>query len=216
VIHDGAVVAAGAVVTKDVPPYAVVGGVPAKVIKYRYTPQQIEKLQKIRWWNFTDEELRASYDLFQPGKVDAFIEKYIGQAEEFFTELESHPNPVNNPTSGESFLYVADVDSKYSLCSHVIEEFCKRYDQMDGHLVIYVPEPNQAAIDKIYQYLEPFQERDCSIQIIDDRTLDLLDVVIHCDTYISNRFERTMEIMTFLDLYQKKHLAGVAYPVFGV
>lgn len=55
-IGDGAVVAAGSVVTKSVPPYAIVGGNPAKFIKWRFTPQQIEKLQLTNWvdWDFDD------------------------------------------------------------------------------------------------------------------------------------------------------------------
>ncbi|WP_289157773.1 CatB-related O-acetyltransferase [uncultured Muribaculum sp.] len=50
-IGDGAVVLAHAVVTKDVPPYAIVGGVPAKILKYRYTTDDIDFLLKIKWWN---------------------------------------------------------------------------------------------------------------------------------------------------------------------
>ena len=50
-IHDGAVVLAHAVVTKDVPSYAIVGGVPARVIGYRYNEETIQFLQKIQWWN---------------------------------------------------------------------------------------------------------------------------------------------------------------------
>ena len=50
-IGDGAVVAAGALVTKNVPPYAVVGGIPAKVIKYRFEEEVIKKLTAFRWWN---------------------------------------------------------------------------------------------------------------------------------------------------------------------
>ena len=51
-IGDGAVIGAGSVVTKEVPPYAVVAGVPGKIIKYRCPPETIEKLLKIRWWDW--------------------------------------------------------------------------------------------------------------------------------------------------------------------
>ena len=56
-IGDGAVVGSNAVVTKDVPPYAIVGGVPAKIIRYRFTPKIIEKLLKLKWWDLPDEQI---------------------------------------------------------------------------------------------------------------------------------------------------------------
>lgn len=63
-IGDGAVVFSGAVVVKDVPPYAIVGGVPARVIRYRYDEQTIERLVKTKWWNKSIGWIKEHWSLF--------------------------------------------------------------------------------------------------------------------------------------------------------
>lgn len=63
-IGDGAIIAAGSVVTKDVPPFAIVGGAPAKLIRYRFSDEVIARLQKIKWWDLPDEEITRVIDLF--------------------------------------------------------------------------------------------------------------------------------------------------------
>ena len=57
-VGDGAIVATGAVVTKDVPPYAIVGGIPAKLIRYRFSPEIIEALLELRWWDLPIEKIK--------------------------------------------------------------------------------------------------------------------------------------------------------------
>jgi len=73
-IGDGAVIGAGAVVSKDIPPYAIAVGVPIKVIKYRFTEDKINKLLKIKWWDFEEEKLKDVEKLFF--EINKFIEKY--------------------------------------------------------------------------------------------------------------------------------------------
>lgn len=68
-IGNGAVVAGGAVVTKDVPPYAIVGGVPAKVIRYRFPQEVIDELNKLQWWNLPEDVLKKNLDLFQKEEI---------------------------------------------------------------------------------------------------------------------------------------------------
>lgn len=74
-IGNGVIAGAGAVITKDVPDYAVVVGVPARIIRYRFSPKEIEALNKIAWWDWADEEIRERYNDFYL-LVQEFINKY--------------------------------------------------------------------------------------------------------------------------------------------
>ena len=72
-IGDGAVIGTRALVTKDVPPYTIVGGVPAKPIRKRFTPETIHRLERLRWWDWPIEHIQRYIPEIQSGQVHPLL-----------------------------------------------------------------------------------------------------------------------------------------------
>ena len=72
-IGDGAIIAARAVVTKDVPPYTIVGGTPAKKIRKRFDTEVIQQLLKLKWWDWSTNKIRQCLPHIAEGKLDELL-----------------------------------------------------------------------------------------------------------------------------------------------
>ena len=211
-LHNGCVVAADSVVTKDVPPYAVVGGNPARVLKYRFDPEIIDALQRIAWWDWPDEALRErKMDFFLPPAE--FVAKYLPLAD-------NPPPPADilpeaREAGREIVLFVPDVESKWPLYPSVLAEYFTK-DRPHAELLLYLPEDlsKPEYLQPLEEALSQYEDRDSYVTLQTGATLDERLLFQCADYYVTTRSRPTVARTCLADLYQAKILYGTDTQLF--
>ena len=218
-IGNGAVVAAGAVVTKNVPPYAIVAGNPATIIGYRFDETQIKALQFIRWWNWSDDKVKScANDLF--GDIDTFIMKHIKEAKRDLTSIKPVAiTPIEKGNLGEEkvFLYIPDFEQDYPTYPKVIDAFAKSYGDTNYELLLYVKEDDfledkLAVLDDIFSQ---YEDVNCYINLYIGNVEDERSLFNQVDAYITNRSIDNVYHMDIADLFEVPVISSVDAPVFS-
>ncbi len=96
-IGDGVIVGAGSVVRQTAPPYAILAGNPARVAGFRFPPEQIEALLRIKWWDWTEEKIVAALDLMMAEDIQPFIDTY-DTGSESRADTGAGPNERDRPS----------------------------------------------------------------------------------------------------------------------
>lgn len=213
-VHNGAIVAANSTVTKDVPPYAVVAGNPAKIVKYRFSEEIIEKLLKISWWNWSSETILTRREDFSL-PVSDFVEKYCNEAQKEYDDILKLENPIADMGAETKYLLIPDFTDEYPLYPKIIKSFCEHFNNTKTQLVIYLERQNVInGFNIVSQILEQLEEYTVYVQIIDGTTCDVKQVIVNVDKYIVDRNINTMKRVELAEMYGVEIISGVDIPIF--
>lgn len=128
-VGNGAIVRAGAVLMEDVPPYAVVEGNPAHVAGYRFDVDTIRQLQRIKWWNWPEEDIRKNIHILADN-VDAFLMKFQPPVHEISDETVETLREFKEQ-GYRVYYFVPDVDSPEGIWRKVIRTYLSAYTAND-------------------------------------------------------------------------------------
>lgn len=144
-IGNGAVVGASATVAKDIPPYAIVVGNPARVIKYRFTEDVIAKLQAIKWWEWPVERIREALPLMRD--TEEFINKYqVALKISASTEISVAVAELRK--THQIYHLCPDIDSEWQVWRSFVQEYIhKFYGNELVVLLLWLPEERRLAAD---------------------------------------------------------------------
>lgn len=208
-IHNGAVVAGNSVVTKDVPPYCIVGGTPARVIKPRFDEETIRKLLEIQWWDWSSEKIKRNRDWFTKNPEEF--------ADHFYKEL---PKPksyqIDIPEFDNTYLFFPDFDEPYGVWKTVIPDFCKSFaERKDCVLVLFVEKSNkvQSQIQQIEELTKDI-DADCCLYMYVGNVMEEEAAFSRSDYYITSRDLRTVKRTCLADKFNIPIISGVDAPIF--
>ncbi len=217
-IGNGAVVAAGSVITKDVPPYAIVAGNPARIIKYRFDEKTIQALQIIQWWHWPKEKKRENKDLLfcEPSVL---VQKYLQTSlEEWDTVMEIELNKISKSTLEENlyYYYVPDFEQVSPTYEDVICSFIEKYQDTNRELILYIKQDEHLDIklNMLNAIFEKYKDKNVYINLYIGKIEDERSVIKQVDYYITNREIDNIKRMEYAFYYGVSILSSVDVPIF--
>jgi virginiamycin A acetyltransferase len=193
------------VVTKDVPPYAIVGGNPAKIIKYRFSDEIISDLLDIAWWDWDFETVKKrSADFRLP--VEAFVDKYKPRGKTKRTPYQGNPN----------FLFFSDFNTDFSIWERVVQEYCKTYGNDQNTTFTYYLDENEhtdAAITALVEILSNFGSFNSNI-VVQVGQYNEEKMIANASHYITSRAHDSVRRSCIADKYGVKIVSGFDVPMF--
>ncbi len=209
-IHNGAVVGSNAVVTKDVPPYSIVGGNPARIIKYRFDEETIKKLLAIQWWNWDNNQLAQRKKWFA-ADIQSFIDEFYPMA------LKKAPNKkISLPDCTKKYLFFPDFIEPFSIWKKVILEFCATFkNSPDTCLVIFIEkQENSKAQLSLLSDLVKNIDAACDIYVHCGDAEDEKAIFNNVSYYVTSRGPKTIFHTCLADLNNVPIISGVDSPIF--
>ncbi|MBK1812264.1 CatB-related O-acetyltransferase [Clostridium sp. YIM B02505] len=217
-IHNGAIVASNSHVVKDVPPYAIVGGNPAKIIKYRFSEEIIDKLLTIQWWNWSSDKIIENNEFFKSEDVVAFCNKFYYEA----LENKKKVKDIQMQKMDNTYLFFMDFTEPYAIWQRVIREFIKKFKLKADHLLIlYIDEEfannNTEAIHLLNKFIAEqlvTENPICSVSICIENKENERAMFRKTDYFITNRSKSTILHSEYAYENKVKVISGVDMPIF--
>ncbi len=217
-IHNGALIAANYHVVKDVPPYAIVVGNPARIIGYRFDDDIINKLLQIQWWYWDDEMIRNNNYYFNLGVSD-FCDRFYKSD---LINIEEENIEMHKLES--TYLYFLDLNEPWALWGKVIREFIVNFkEDLNKQLLLFVDEKlylmNKDAVEYVSEYINKIineHKAECTVTLcIENKNKDRI-IFRYADYFITNRSEDTVRYLGYANLYNVQILSGVDILTFEV
>lgn len=195
-IHNGAVVGARSVVTKDVPPYAIVGGNPAKIIGYRFDEKTIECFLQIQWWYWDSE------------KIEEYRAEFEKEASDFVRLFYKPRINKKAQTTEKKVVYIVfdDCDDKKELLARVIKQYTEK--QMRNDSILYIVQENEESTVK-YDIMSMK-----AIKAVDKKVGG--ELLEKCNYYITNWSEKNIRRMCTVELNGGICLSGYDSDIFQI
>lgn len=205
-IGNGAIIGAGAVVTEDVPPYAIVMGNPARVVKYRYSPELIKALQRVKWWNWSDDTVASRAQ--EMTDIISFVMRYYqpdiyvkGKAAEFLRERRDAGKTI--------YCFSIDNTSDIPIWEKVVDAYLRTFTK-ESHVSLFLeilPE-SMDVLPLLDKKIREIGENAPEILKGRVNTGENLELIQNTDIYIASAHSRCMFYVDYADNYDVEVRSG--------